>query len=99
MLGQKDCRQPELFVSGSLRDLVPADPVLVRVDKVLDLGWLEAAVADLYSAQTAAPGLRRRLRFECRLLRSIASKYVASSVTPVGNQNLETKIWKPTVPR
>ncbi|SNS49677.1 Transposase domain [Azospirillum sp. RU38E] len=57
MLGQKDRRQPELFVSGWLRDLVPADPVLVRVDKVLDLGWLEAEVADLYSAQTGRPGI------------------------------------------
>lgn len=57
MLGQKDRRQPELFVSGSLRELVPADHVLVRVDKVLDLGWLEAEVADLYSAQTGRPGI------------------------------------------
>ncbi|MQP63719.1 hypothetical protein GE253_00010 [Niveispirillum sp. SYP-B3756] len=57
MLGQKDRRQPELFVSGSLRELLPADHVLVRVDKVLDLGWLEAEVADLYSAQTGRPGI------------------------------------------
>lgn len=28
MLGQKDRRQPELFVSGSLRELLPADHVL-----------------------------------------------------------------------
>lgn len=57
MLGHKDRRQPELFVAGSLRDLLPADHVLVRIDKVLDLGWLEAEVADLYSAQTGRPGI------------------------------------------
>ncbi|MQP65086.1 IS5/IS1182 family transposase, partial [Niveispirillum sp. SYP-B3756] len=57
MLGQKDRRQPELFVACSLRELLPADHVLVRVDKVLDLGWLEAEVADLYSAQTGRPGI------------------------------------------
>lgn len=55
MLGQKDRRQPELFVAGSLKDLLPDDHVLVRVDKVLDLGWLEAAVADLYSMDKGRP--------------------------------------------
>ncbi len=30
----------ELFVAGSLRELLPDEHVLVRVDRVLDLGWL-----------------------------------------------------------
>lgn len=57
MLGHKDRRQPELFVAGSLKDLLPADHVLVRVDRVLDLGWLEGEVCDLYSAETGRPGI------------------------------------------
>jgi len=57
MLGQKERRQPELFVAGSLKDLLPEDHVLVRVDKVLDLSWLEAEVADLYSTDKGRPGI------------------------------------------
>jgi hypothetical protein len=37
MLGKKDRRQPELFVAGLLRELLPDDHILVRVDRVLDL--------------------------------------------------------------
>ena len=37
MLGQRDRNQPELFVAGSLRQIVPDDHILVRVDRVLDL--------------------------------------------------------------
>ena len=40
MLGRKERRQPELFVAGALRDVLPDDHVLVRVDRVLDLSWL-----------------------------------------------------------
>ncbi|TWA52892.1 hypothetical protein FBZ84_13512 [Azospirillum baldaniorum] len=57
MMGQRDRRQPELFVAGSRRDLVPEDHVLVRVDKVLDLSWLEAEVAGLYHAGIGRPGI------------------------------------------
>lgn len=57
MLGRKERRQPELFVAGSLRDLLPDDHVLVRVDRVLDLGWLHGEVADLYDASTGRPSI------------------------------------------
>jgi len=57
MLGQKDRRQPELFVAGSLKDLLPEEHVLVRVDRVLDLSWLEAEVSDLYSMDKGRPGI------------------------------------------
>ena len=57
MLGQKDRRQPELFVAGSLDQLVPEDHVLARVDRVLDLSWLEEEVADLYSPGAGRPGI------------------------------------------
>ena len=57
MLGMKERRQPELFVAGSLRELLPDDHVLVRVDRVLDLGWLRADVSGLYSPDTGRPGI------------------------------------------
>ena len=38
MLGRKCRDQLELFVTGSLEQLVPEDHVLARVGRVLDLG-------------------------------------------------------------
>jgi hypothetical protein len=40
MLGRKERDQLELYMCGSLRDLVPDDHILVKVDRVLDLSWL-----------------------------------------------------------
>src|ERR1700693_6017845 len=57
MLGQKDRDQPELFVAGSLRALLPDDHILVRVDRVLDLSWLRAEVSDCYSSDKGRPGI------------------------------------------
>ena len=57
MLGQKDRSQPELFVAGSLRALLPDDYILVRVDRVLDLSWLRAEVSDCYSLDKGRPGI------------------------------------------
>jgi hypothetical protein len=48
MLGRKERSQLELFISGSLRQLIPDDHVLVRVERVLDLSWLRDEVADCY---------------------------------------------------
>jgi hypothetical protein len=42
MLGSRQRGQSELLMAGSLRDLVPDDHVLARVDRVLDLSWLRA---------------------------------------------------------
>ena len=47
MLGRKERDQLELLITGSLRQLIPDDHVLVRVDRVLDLSWLRDEVADL----------------------------------------------------
>ena len=49
--------QLELFITGSLRQLVPEDHVLARVDRVLDLGWLHEEVADCYCADNGRPGI------------------------------------------
>ncbi len=57
MIGSRTRDQLEFFVCGSLRDLVPDDHVLARVDRVLDLGWLRDEVADLYAAGVGRPGV------------------------------------------
>src|SRR5262245_12365364 len=57
MLGHKERRQPELFVSGSLRQVVPHDHVLARVDRVLDLSWLREEVAGTYCGDNGRPGI------------------------------------------
>ena len=62
MLGRKERDQLEFFVCGSLRDLVPDDHILARVDRVLDLGWLRDEVADLYAAGVGRPGIDPRPR-------------------------------------
>src|SRR3954452_16078807 len=57
MLGRKERDQLELFITGSLRQLVPDDHVLVRVDRSLDLSWLRGEVADRYCADNGRPGI------------------------------------------
>lgn len=57
MLGSRNRDQLEFMVCGSLRDLVPDDHVLARVDRVLDLGWLRSEVADLYADGIGRPGI------------------------------------------
>lgn len=56
MLGRKERDQLELFISGSLRQLIPDDHVL-WVDRVLDLSWLRDEVADLYCLDDGRPGI------------------------------------------
>src|SRR3954451_1727790 len=57
MLGHKERDQLELFVTGSLRQLVPDDHILARVDRVLDFSWLRDEGADLYCADNGRPGI------------------------------------------
>ena len=57
MLGSGNRDQLEFMVCGSLRDLVPDDHVLARVDRVLDLGWLRGEVVDLYADGIGRPGI------------------------------------------
>jgi hypothetical protein len=42
VLGHKERNQLELVITGSLRQLIPNDHVLVRVDRVLDLSCCAA---------------------------------------------------------
>jgi hypothetical protein len=48
MLGSKERGRLELFVSGSLRQLVPDGHILARVDRMLDLSCLREEVDRLY---------------------------------------------------
>lgn len=57
MLGRQARGQGELLIAGSLRELIPDDHVLVRVDRVLDLGWLRSAVAECSAAGSGRPGI------------------------------------------
>ena len=57
MLGRKERDQPELFITGSLRQLIPDDHVLVRVDGVLNLSWLREEVSDCYCLDDGRPGV------------------------------------------
>lgn len=57
MIGRQSRDQLEFFVCGSLRDLVPDDHILARVDEVLDLSWLQDDVAELYASGVGRPGI------------------------------------------
>lgn len=57
MIGNQERWQEDLFVAGPLRDLIPDDHVLKRVDKVLDLSWLRREVADCYCEDNGRPGI------------------------------------------
>jgi transposase len=57
MLGRRTRGQRELLLAGSLRDLIPDEHILVRVDRVLKLDWLRAEVADCYAAGSGRPGI------------------------------------------
>ena len=56
MLGSKPRGQSELIFAGSLREFVPDDHVLARVNGVLNLSWMCAEVRDCYAAD--GPGDR-----------------------------------------
>jgi transposase len=57
MIGRQERWQEDLFLAGSLRDLIPDDHILKRVDKVLDLSWLREEVRGLYADQQGRPGI------------------------------------------
>ncbi|MGQ7794701.1 transposase [Faunimonas sp. B44] len=57
MLQRRGRGQLEFFVCGSLRDLVPDDHVLARVDRVLDLSWLPEEVAEAYAPGVGRPAI------------------------------------------
>lgn len=57
MLGHKERDQGELFITGTLRQLIPDDHVLVRVDRILDLSWLKDEIWACYCPDNGRPGI------------------------------------------
>lgn len=57
VIGKQERWQEDLFVAGSLRDLIPEDHILRRVDAVLDLSWLREEIADSYCEDNGRPGI------------------------------------------
>jgi len=49
--------QEDLFVAGPLSALIPPDHILKQVDKILDLWWLRAEVADTYNETMGRPSI------------------------------------------
>lgn len=49
--------QEELFIASPLRDLVPDDHILKRVDAILDLSWLHDEVRDCYCQDFGRPSI------------------------------------------
>ncbi len=40
MIGRQDRWQEDLFVMGSLRNLVPEEHILRKIDRVADFSWV-----------------------------------------------------------
>jgi len=57
MVGNQDRWCEDIFVACPLRDLVPDDHVLKRVDRVLDLSWLRDELADCYCSDNGRPSI------------------------------------------
>ena len=56
MQSRKDC-QEDLFVASPLRELVPEDHILKRVDAILDLSWLHDEVRACYCQDNGRPSI------------------------------------------
>lgn len=57
MIGRRERWQENLFVACRLRDLIPEDHILRRVDEVLDLSWLRDEVRGLYDETNGRPSI------------------------------------------
>jgi len=57
MIGKQDRWQEDLFVLGSLRDLIPNDHVLRRIDNLVDFSWLRDVVKECYDESQGRPGI------------------------------------------
>jgi len=57
LIGHQDRWHEDLFVACPLRDLIPDDHILKRVDRILDLTWLRADVAECYCLDNGRPSI------------------------------------------
>jgi hypothetical protein len=88
MLGRKNRDQSEFMLARSMRELIPDDHTLVRVDRVLDLSWLREEVEDCYCLGNGRP----RHRSGDELSRMSASGPMLSSVGCV-SASQKPKAW------
>ena len=74
MMGEQLGRQGRLFYEFCLKDRVPADHPLRRIDAVLDLIWLRAELAP-YSSRTDCPSVDPELMIRMLIVgyRSVSS--------------------------
>ncbi len=72
MLGERRRDQEELFVVGSMADLIPEDYILKRVDQAVAFSWIREEVQTLYDAEKGRPSIdpeaAPRLMLACFLL-------------------------------
>ena len=57
MLGRQERWQEDLFVAAPLRELIPEDHILKRIDRILDLTWLRKEVEACYDTALGRPGI------------------------------------------
>jgi transposase len=57
MVGRQDRWPDELFVACTVRELIPPDHILRRVNKLLDPGWLRSEVKELYDEYQGRPSI------------------------------------------
>ena len=57
MIGQRDRSRRSLFIAGDIERFIPDDHILKRVDRVLDLSWLQEAVKGYYCPDNGRPGI------------------------------------------
>lgn len=57
MQSKTNREQEELFVAAPLRELVPDDHILKRVNQILDLSWLHDEVRACYCQNNGRPGI------------------------------------------
>lgn len=57
MQSRRKWEQDDLFVAGPLRDLVPSDHVLRRIDAALDLSWIQDEVREVYCQDNGRPSI------------------------------------------
>lgn len=55
MYRKKAIRQETMFIAGKLSDFIPDDHILVKVNKILELSWLDDVVKDCYHETHGRP--------------------------------------------
>jgi hypothetical protein len=57
MQSRRERFQEDLFVASPLRDLIPDDHILKRVDAILDLSWVHEEVRGVYCQDNGRPSI------------------------------------------